>query len=274
MTKKTEVLIRAVTLVNGGLKGVKVKYSAIEKKHNREYVNEYVSHKKAPIHTELEKTFNWLKGYLLDICGFGNSPEEIEILENDLEMTAVSYCDKGFTLSGKLAVLTGEKFLSITTPLISDSNEYGHFSKVTAILDGIYSETKDYMEGNKVMNDTELIIKFNRGKEDFDESELERMSPAEKKEAATKLLEDMGCIVLHNDDLNNDDDEEEIVVPEPPKKEVKVPAKEIKPTATQKVEFSKPTTTTTAIIEDDDDDFSLVLPMAEVKQSTAKRKTK
>lgn len=274
MAKKKEVNISAVKLINGGLKGVQVKYSATERKHNREYVNEYISHKKAPIHKELEETFNWLKGYLLDICGYcGNSPEEIELLENNLEMISVQYGNKGFILSGKLAVLTGEKFLSLTTPLITDSVEYNHFSKVCAILDGIYSETKDYMEGNKVMDDTELILKFNKGKEDFNELELEKMSSAEKKEIATKLLEDMGCIVLHNDDMNSDEDvEDEIVIPEPKKKEV---VEKVKPATTQKVTFSNPTTTAKAILEDDDeDDFSITLPVIPVKESTAKRKLK
>ncbi len=130
---------------------------------------------------------------LLDICGYPDPEAYI----TDVEMTGVTYNNKGFILSAKLSILEGEKTINLITPLIKDGNEYPGFMKVIQVLDKIYEETRSYMAGEKSFSDEQLVLKFNSANEGFDAESFKKLSKGEQREIATKVLQDQGSIVFH-----------------------------------------------------------------------------
>lgn len=185
--------IASVKLVNSGTKGIIVTYAQTSNKDNRSFIDEHTSKKKAPIHEELEVAFESLREPLLDICGY----PEPETYVSDLEVTGITYSDKGFVLSAKLNILDGEKTINLVTPLIKDGNEYPGFMKVIQILDKIYEETKLYLSGEKSFSDVQLVLKLNSDKEGFDVDAFKLLSKEEQREIATKVLQDQGSIIFH-----------------------------------------------------------------------------
>lgn len=270
MKKINEIQLSSVKLVSGGLKGIEVKYQLSEVRENRQFFNEYSSKKKAPVHKELEDCFSWLKGHLLDICGYSLDQDERAFHMANLEMTSVTLNEKGFILSGLLSILNGDKALNITTPIIAESDEYCDYSKVIAIIEGIFSETKEYMAGKKQMDDAQFVIKSNKENPEFDKDAFMKMSKKEQREFATKILEDQGAFVFMSDEMEEDKNPQPTIpmAPTPePKAEVQqvTPEPEVDPFESQETE-SDP-------FAEDEDDFIIPtkIPQA-VKLSTAKRK--
>lgn len=225
--------IASVKLVNSGTKGIIVTYAQTSNKDNRSFIDEHTSKKKAPIHEELEVAFESLREPLLDICGY----PEPETYVSDLEVTGITYSDKGFVLSAKLNILDGEKTINLVTPLIKDGNEYPGFMKVIQILDKIYEETKLYLSGEKSFSDVQLVLKLNSDKEGFDVDAFKLLSKEEQREIATKVLQDQGSIIFHPETEPEVNDTEE-------------GSEEIK---------------TVMNVVADDDDFELDKPVAEEK---------
>lgn len=229
--------IASVKLVNAGLKGIIVTYAQTSNKDSRSFIDEHTSKKKAPVHEELETAFEDLREPLLDICGY----PEPESYITDVEMTGVTYNNKGFILSAKLSILDGEKTINLVTPLIRDGNEYPGFMKVIQTLDKIYEETKSYMAGEKSFSDEQLVLKFNSSKEGFDVEAFKGLSKDEQREIATKVLQDQGSIVFHPEEESAED----VVAEDVKEGEVEI--------------------TATMNVVTDEDDFELDAPVAEEK---------
>lgn len=206
--------IESVKMLEGGTKGLLIKYVETDINQNRAFMEPTQKKKRAPIHKELEDCFSWLKDHLLEICGYSEAVD-IQTIKTYTEVTGVSYGEKGFVITGKLSVLDRTKSINLVTPLITSEEDYSEFSACCKIMNGIYTETKAYMGGNKVMTDEQLIIKFNKKDDEFDPESVKHMSAAEKKEMATKILEDLGSIVIHNDEMEEDTDEPETEAPQP-----------------------------------------------------------
>lgn len=265
----SKLKLASVKLVNGGMKGIEVDYLNPSIKGNVQFIDTYKSKRKAPIHEELEKCFSWLRPYLLDICGYTLEKEEREYLMNALEMTGVKYTDKGAILMGELAILGGNKTLKLETPLISDEIDFPEYGKMIAIIEGVYSETKEYLEGKKTLSDTQLVLKFNSKNDEFDVESFKRMTKEEQRDLATKILEDQGHVVLHNDEIVSEESEvvdatsgyvqkeEEVVAPQP----------EVTFTTTATPE-QKPEVVTLK----EEEDFRLPLAKKPVKVPAAKKK--
>lgn len=259
-----DIKITKVKLVNNGLKGIEVNYLATEKTGDREFFNEYISKRKAPIHSELEETFSWLKNHILDICGYSLDEVERTFHLNRLEMVSVSYDpSKGFVLTGLLQVMTGEKSINLVTPLVRE-DDYTDYGKVIAIIEGIFTETKEYMSFKKTLDDVQLVMKFNKKNEDFDQEAFKRLTKQEQRDFATKILEDQKCVVIHTD-LEN----ESVMLDE-----MKFEANEEKYWPEEKDEpIEEPVQEEpVAEIQEEDDDFSLSIKIPVAAKSTAKKK--
>lgn len=270
--------INSVKLINSGSKGIEVKY-ALPNNKDREFIDDTITHKrKAPIHSELEETFSWLRGHLLDICGFDKATREKDIL--DSEMVSVTYNDNGFVLVGKKTILDGEKTINLVTPLIGDPSEYAEFGKVISILDGIYEETKAYMSGAKVFSDEQLVLKFSSKIDGFDEESFKAMSKDEQRDICTKLLEDLGHLVIHKTEMTEEEEEKSFTTTSGMEKEYTASGKEIvaedddfelEPVITPESTVEK---TPAVELVKEEKGFSIVMTNAPVKESTAKRKVK
>lgn len=202
----SKLALSSVRLTNGGMKGLEVDYLLPSVKGNVQFFDIYKTKRKAPIHAELENCFLWLRSYMLDICGYTLEKEEREYLMNNLEMTGVHYGDKGVILTGKLSILGGNKILSLVTPLIKDDLDFPEYAKLTSIIDGIYTETKEYMQGKKAMSDAVFVTRYNAKNEEFDLESFNKMTKTEQREMATKILEEQGCVVFHSDEIVAEDE--------------------------------------------------------------------
>lgn len=210
-TVTKEVRIGSVKLVEGGLKGIVVTYEQTEIRNNREFFTAFNVKKKYPIHQELEETFGWLKGHLLDLCNYSDNPADREMLLQATDITGITYNDKGFVISGKQTTIKNKVF-ALNTPLISSEDGYGDFGKITAIMDGIYAETKEYMGGNKIMSDEQYVIKFNKNKEDFDIETFRNLPADEQFRIATDIMTKNKCMIVPLGELEEDLDEPEVVI--------------------------------------------------------------
>ncbi|MES3018157.1 MAG: hypothetical protein V4721_10270 [Bacteroidota bacterium] len=218
-TVTKEVRIGSVKLQSGGLSGIVVTYEQTEIRNNREFFTAFSVKKKYPIHHELEETFGWLKGHLLDLCNYSDNPTEREVLLQATEVTGVTYNDKGFIISGKQTTIKNKVF-ALNTTLICAEDEYVDYNKITAIMDGIYAETKEYMGGNKIMSDEQYVIKFNKNKEDFDIETFKNLPADEQFRIATDIMTKNKCMIVPLGELEEDLDEEPEFVVDTTKKDV------------------------------------------------------
>jgi hypothetical protein len=256
-----DMKINSVKLVNSGLKGIEVKYALPNNKNNVSFIDEITQKKKAPIHEELEKTFGWLKGHLLDICGYSLETREKDII--DTEMVSITYNSNGFILVGKKSILDSEKTINLVTPLISSPDEYNQFSKVLSILDGIYAETKAYMAGDKVFSEQQLVLKFNKNNEEFDEQAFLNLPIEEQTNIAAKVLEGLGALVIMAPEIGDVNTPEEIT-PVDSTKSVE-PKMEV-------VQEEVAEIPVIAELQQEGEEFNITFNMPPAKVSTAKRK--
>jgi hypothetical protein len=269
MTKTNEKHITAIKLRDGGNKGLSVDYAMIEIRNNREFVTEYPGvKKKFPIHEELDATFKWLRGYLLELCNY----TEKELLIDSTEITGIKYSDKGFIIKGKLSTIA-DKSITLESPLITMEDGYSDFDAVCKIMDGIYTETKEYMDGKKVLSDIQYVINLNKGNNDFDSKTFENLSEEEQWKIANEFMAKNKCIVTKLDDLEEDFDEEETMGGLPISKEQPIATEEVETVLVPFVQEvgivgNQPETVLTTSVLDDD---NFIIPVVEVKKSTAKK---
>lgn len=269
----SKLSIASVKLINNGMKGIEVEYLLPSVKGNVQFFDTYKSKRKAPIHTELEETFSWLKNHMLDICGYTLEKEERDYHLSVLEMTGAKFSDKGIVLYADLFVLGGTRVLKLETPLITDEVEYPEFGKLKSIIDGIYAETKEYMAGKKVMSDIQIIARFNAKNEDFDLASFNKMSKTEQREIATKILEDQGHLVIHSDEIEEESDvtNEAIDAKNTQVETFEEPALKNGPEDLS-VKASKKQESNVITLSSDDDDFALPLVEIPKKKAIAKKK--
>ena len=202
--KKNDHLVKiaSVKLNNGGLKGATVVYEKTTRRNSRDFIKTRTENNTECVHGELINLFEGLCNYLLDICCYTTNGVERKQLVNELEITGVTYGLKGFVLSGKLRVLgsNGKKTVTLNTPLVTEVDEYGEFDEVISILDKIYAETSDYMAGIKTFKDDELLLKFNKNDDEFKDV-FAGLDADAKKKMATEILEKMGSVVMHNEEI-------------------------------------------------------------------------
>jgi hypothetical protein len=268
--KKNDHLVKiaSVKLNNGGLKGATVVYEKTTRRNSRDFIKTRTENNTECVHGELINLFEGLCNYLLDICCYTTNGVERKQLVNELEITGVTYGLKGFVLSGKLRVLgsNGKKTVTLNTPLVTEVDEYGEFDEVVAILDKIYAETSDYMAGIKTFKDDELLLKFNKNDDEFKDV-FAGLDADAKKKMATEILEKMGSVVMHNEEIV---DEVLVNVSEVVKKEGKLTVIKDNYTINEEtVELDE----IESLVFEDEDDFTFELPDQEVeKVSTAKKK--
>ena len=282
------IRIKKVKFTNSGLRGLVVEYEKVTMKEDREFRNEHKDILKAPVHYELEKWMQALKKDLLDICGYDDGEDNRKVLMNNLEVSGVTAGEGSFVIVGKMRVL-GAKTINLVTPNIKEDDECEGYESVMNIVKAIYQETMVYMEGNSVMEDEQLVIKFNSGKNDFSESEFMAMSKEDKKRIATEILEKQGSIVIHNEEMDeaeNEPKEEKDVQPaenKPAESDIEIEVdfdlmgngkvKVVGPVIAneEEDEFQLVGEVGNGVKETDDDDFELELQLEPEIKSTAKR---
>ena len=79
-TKKSDLKIGSLKLVNGGMKGMVVSYLDPVMKNGNLFMDKCVVEKSAPVTFELIDKISQLGNYLLDICGYTTNELERDIV--------------------------------------------------------------------------------------------------------------------------------------------------------------------------------------------------
>lgn len=187
--------IQSIKLINDGLGGLTVTYQKTETRNGRDFNADLKETKRYPIHTELEETFGWLKNDLLTLCNYTSNKEEREALLESVKMTGVTYSSNGFILSGVMTTIEDLVF-PLNTPLIKEGTGYQNYAAVTKILDAIYTETQEYMGGNKVMSDSEYVLKVNKDNKEFDSKTFLSLPADEQASIVDQYMAKNKCIVI------------------------------------------------------------------------------
>lgn len=208
--------ISKITLVDGGLKGIKVEYTEPNEKDGRSKFDVIKKQIKHPIHIGLEKPFKDLRVHLLEIFGIiegaMNKAEKDSHIQ-DCNVTGVVIGADEFTIVGEKLVFA-DKYAPLETPMIDIADEYENFEGVVAIIKTIIEETKSYMAGSVKVTDEEAFERWMAAKAKPEvKSAFEEMTPEEQKEfMAEKLQTIFGAVVMLPDDFtvsNGPADEEE-----------------------------------------------------------------
>lgn len=203
---KQEIQISGVKLINGGLKGLEIKYLRINDLNSNRYKAEISEKSRRPVNIEMQLKFEEFKSYLAELCS---------VEEEKVSITGIVAGHSKFLISGTIEVL-GKKKSAINTPAITEEDKYDKWDEVQAKVDEIYKMVLSYMEDNSYTATSEqMILQFNKGKEGFDESSLKNMSQEEMVAEATKLLEKIGCVVMnpHEEDMPGGIDSQEEILP-------------------------------------------------------------
>jgi hypothetical protein len=198
--QENDLMIGSVKLVNGGMKGLSMKYLETSVRNGMTFLDEVTRQKKVPIHGELMNLFENLGSYLLDICGYTTNELERRILLQNLEITGVDAGTDRFIIKGKLKILNGGKVISLVTPLIKEADEFDGFDSVMELVTEIYSETKSYI-GGKMMSNEQLVMTFYKDKEGFNEKEFAKLPEEERKRIALEVMDELGCIVIDDKEV-------------------------------------------------------------------------
>ena len=198
--KKKDLKIGSVKLVNGGMKGMEVNYLEPVVKNGNMFMDVHTVKKSAPVSFELMENIGMLGNYLLDACGYTTNELERQILLSKLEVTRVDAGEDNFKIFGKLRVLNGSQVINLQTPKINENLEFDGFNDVMKLIDDIYDGTCEYIEG-KMMSNDQLVLTFYKDKEGFDEKEFNKLPQEERARMATKVLEEMGIIVINEKEI-------------------------------------------------------------------------
>ena len=203
--------IKLIKLKDGGLKGGEIHHIVPVEKGNRKTVKLVKEYPKDPMHKELRSLFEELKRPLLSICDFINGVDESEVkyMLLETEVTGIEFSASYFVITGEKRILK-DKFFKLKTCKVEEV-DIDNFIEIMEIISKIVDETALYFNGDKKVSDDELVESWvSAGKDkhtDMDTYNL--MTPEEKREYHTRILEEeFGSIVTNMDDMGFEEAEE------------------------------------------------------------------
>jgi hypothetical protein len=182
---------------------------------NQEFGNYHISDdvertRKIPLPEELMDQIRKLKYYFLNLTGHwipaytkyyddesklllpvGDDPKpahlHVKDLWNRIIITGAKASSKGFLLTGKIEVVKG-KYMGISTPLISQEDDYAFFEDCLGVLHDVAREITDFINS--------VSIPIEKVKETLVIKEGETKTDEEIKELAVQKVMEMGGVVL------------------------------------------------------------------------------
>jgi len=208
--------ITKVELVGSGFKGMNVTYIKEDPKGGINKMKEVTERPRHPIQLNLEIPFKDLRYYLLNICDIlGEDLDKFakDSLMNDCEVTAVELIGGCIVIKGTKSVF-GEKAFKLTTPKVEEEDGYFHYDTLKSIVEKLVEETKLYLAGSVVVDNTEVVARWiGAGKsKEFDIESFNALSAEDREKFCTQVLEnDFGKAVLGMSDFSVNEEEEEDV---------------------------------------------------------------
>jgi hypothetical protein len=188
--------IIGIKIKDGGMKGLEILYCQQDEKDGKVWNNEYWTARKVPVGEELENVIKAFRYYLLDILGY--EMENCNVA--DVVIKEVNF-NSNVEIKGDFKILNGIHSVKLGTGKIDESMDYDKIVELSGLVKQLRGEIEKYMEGKSVMSESQLVMQFYKKKGKFDEVEFAGMSDEDKKMKATEILEQMGSIVIHNEDM-------------------------------------------------------------------------
>ena len=201
----TEPVIKKVTLLEGGKKGILVVHT---RSMFRDGVRSNISDKgethSRPVHKDLRILFKELVKTYLEMMGYTWKKEsELELLKGRTVVTSLLY-DKAkdsIQLEGVVKVTDKYKF-TCPAPMMNMSDVY-EAEEVMEIIDKILFESKLFVSGVRGMERNDLSKAYMEKKQGVAAEEVDaafnKLSPEEKEALLTAAFEDSGLEVIEED---------------------------------------------------------------------------
>lgn len=191
---KSKLNLAGVKLVNFGAKGIKVKYDKGAARGTYVFNDEYDVKHKSPIPLGLRDKFRALGSHVADLCLIG------EQYVDHIDVTGVqSNGGDQFLITASVKTVD-DKHFTVNTPKITEDTEYERFDEVIGVINEIYDGVIEYIESDRLVNDSQIIADFIASQKGESDIDLDSMSEDDQKDKAREILEKGGAIVMDADD--------------------------------------------------------------------------
>lgn len=183
--------ISKVSLVKGGLGGLKVSYQDTTIKKNLTFVNNYNTSFSAPVNGELKSDIGKLAEHVRLVCHILKNKED--------NITVIGFSRKGeeFVIEAKVDTL--DTTFSLKTPEITVESEYAGFGDIQELIENIIEGVNKYIVNFDAVDDKQIVMDFTasqpveEGETPFD---ITNLSAEEISDMCTDILTNMGAIVI------------------------------------------------------------------------------
>lgn len=200
-----EPVIKKVSMIEGGKKGLEVKYNTVMFRDGvRSSIEDKGQKHKRPVHKELRVLFKELHKTFLEMCGYDWKKEsELELKKGSVSMVSMMY-DRSkdlIQLVGNVKVSDKYQF-AVTGPMMAMSDVVD-FEEVMLVVEKILEEAKLFASGVRGMERRDLTIGYVMKKNALELAEAEKMyesmSAAEQEEMLTLAFDECGLEVVEED---------------------------------------------------------------------------
>ncbi len=210
-----EKQIRKVTLSSEGLKGLIIEGTLETVKENRMVMNGFKDTVKHPIHLLLEDKIKDLRFHALNIAGLivdDTKKEEKLSLIGGCNVLSFEVGSDSFVIKVESRVFD-TKYIKFSTPKVDSSDGYEFFDEVNTLLSEILVEVHAYMKGLKKITDEEIAFMYIRHGKDksVDADMFSAFTNEEKQEYCKRIIEELGGVVIINEDVSEVELSEEVL---------------------------------------------------------------
>jgi hypothetical protein len=200
---------KKIQINGGGFKGMALEFYQEEEKGGRKQMVLTKKYPKNPVHLGLEKLFKDLRPHLLQICRIIHEDMDKTIMAQIINETSVNSIELGvdmLVLKGE-QLATDSKYIGLKTYKIEQGDNYLEYEALVKIVDEICAETEEYMNGTKLVDEVECVIRYiESGKaKGVSLDDVKSLPPDKLKAWCSQVLESsFGSVVLHAEDVSPD----------------------------------------------------------------------
>lgn len=190
-----------VKLINDGLKGLQISYIEHTTRSGNTYIDQYDSvFLRTPIPPAMKGIFMKLKEHFINICTLDRK----YMKEDMIRITGVMGNGEDYfeILAEVGGLYTG---LKLRHEQVTAENNYPKFAEVNEIIQEIYAAVEQYRQAKIVQSAEQMLLDFKSDKKfgkTLIDVDIDSMSKEEQEEAARKILESMGAIVMMPSDFD------------------------------------------------------------------------
>ena len=214
--------LKKLVLLDNGFKGIKI---VVNEKHQKEnditVIDDVVRTRKVPVPQALRSKILKLKYFYLILTGhvdqgwadvidgetlpdkkFSKSAElEIVQLWDNTHIDGFSISSNGFDITGSIMTVYG-KYIKVSTPHITEGDDFGHYDRVLDIIGEIANEMTDYFANAtlQISAPKQYLLNF-VGNDEQEIARVESMSDEDLEDEMIRKLEEKGHVVFGKDEM-------------------------------------------------------------------------